>query len=119
VSVEPASSPAEDWVAAFQDAVRRFVEARSISGCTVRVTLADDRQVFVKDMQAGPGPVHVTLDVYPDDNDEILLEAEGLFTPSAVIVQLDRLIVVELLHEPPEDRPVGFGAQSGEEQATA
>jgi hypothetical protein len=105
-------------VAALQDAVRRFVAPRSISGCTVRVTLADDRQVFVKEMQAGPGPLHVTLDVYPDDNADMLLESEGLFTPSALIVQLDRLIVVELMHEAPEDRPVGFGAQADEEQAS-
>jgi hypothetical protein len=102
---------ASAWVEGFYEAVRRFRAARDRTDVSVRITLADDRNMFVNGLWAGPGPNHLTIDPYPESDDAMVTTDEGqLVTPTAMIVPLSSVASVELMVDVPEDRQVGFTA---------
>ena len=78
---------------------RRFV------GAAVLATLSTGVQTWVKEMRAGPGPVHVTLDCYPDDDEELVTTDHGIFTRTTVVVPLSSILSLELTERAPEPEP--------------
>ena len=108
-------SPAVGWVRGLSQAARAFSEVRNVSNLTVRLVLSDGSSVLAHRVAAGPGPNLVTIDVYPDDPEDDMVEGldddgQGPVkrTPTAIMLDPRSVQRVELLVEPPGEQALGF-----------
>ena len=89
-----------------------FAETRRCPAAIIRVHTGDDTYEVAA---AGAGPVDgfLTLDVYPDDPDEMVAGADGsaAWTPRQVIVPIGAIRHIDLLAERPRDHVLGFAAE--------
>jgi hypothetical protein len=105
---------ASDWVDGLRAQVQEFSRARGTPP-VVDVRLSSGEAVKVQRVEPGPGDFFVTLQVYPDvePGDAILeamvRDAEGEYHTARVLaVNLHRIDRVELLHDVPAARTLGF-----------
>ncbi|MGI9538641.1 MAG: hypothetical protein ACR2N6_00655 [Miltoncostaeaceae bacterium] len=108
-------TPAIAWVRGLSQAARTFSATRSAPNLAVRIQLGDGNTVLAHRVAAGPGPTMLTIDVYPDDPDDDMVdgfddsgENPTRRTPSAALVDLRTVGRVEFLIEPPGDHQLGF-----------
>ena len=108
-------TPATGWVRGLSEAARSFSAARNAPNLAVRILLADGTSVLAHRVAAGPGPTMLTIDVYPDDPDDDMVdglddsgERPTRRTPTATLVDVRAVGRVELLVEPPGDHQLGF-----------
>lgn len=108
-------TPAIAWVRGLSHAARTFSTARNAPNLAVRIQLGDGDTVLAHRVAPGPGPTMLTIDVYPEDPDDDMVdgldddgEHPARRTPSATLVDLRTVGRVELLMEPPGDHQLGF-----------
>lgn len=108
-------TPAKAWVRGLSQAAKTFSTARNAPNLAVRIHLGDGNTVIAHRVAAGPGPTMLTIDVYPEDPDEDMVDGlddggdnPARRTPTAALVDLRTVGRVELLIEPPGDHQLGF-----------
>lgn len=108
---------AQQWVADLNAAASAYLRERHLTPI-VKVTFVDGDTRYVQKVEAGPSDRLITLHVYPDANDVLgnMVRVERLspeqgaeyLTRVAILVEPERVMKVELLHEQPQGRAVGF-----------
>jgi hypothetical protein len=106
-------SAASDWVDGLSAEIREFSRVRGTP--IVEVHLADGLIVKVQQARPGPGDLFVSFSVFPDvEPGEAVLAAmvkdrdEEYHTARVVVASLHHVIRVELLHDLPAAKTVGF-----------
>lgn len=104
-------SPGEAFVAALADAARRFAAERGLATTAVRIAFHDGERVLVQRARSGPLPDWISLDVYPDDGDDEMIQPPGggaALAPRVAVVHLRSVAKIDFLAEEPEQHRLGF-----------
>jgi hypothetical protein len=106
-------SAASDWVDGLNAEIRDFSRTRGTP--IVQVHFADGESVKVQQVRSGPGDLFVSLSVYPDaePGDAVLAAMvkdldDEYHTARVVIRSLNQIARVELLHDEPAAKTIGF-----------
>jgi hypothetical protein len=100
-----------EFVARLRTLAENFARARNIPSTVIRVWTAQDAYDVAA---AGAGPLDgfLTLDVYPDDPDDMVAGTDGAsLTPRQVILPIGAITRIELLAERPREHAIGFAAE--------
>jgi hypothetical protein len=109
------------WVNDVIGAIRTYSRRRRTAPPVVQVTLLNGESRYVLSMSAGENDELVSLDVYPENGADDLLDVEGSaehgdvegerMTREVLVVHPRAVQKVELLHEHPGQQPFGFVAE--------
>ena len=107
-------SAAQSWYDAFMAAVNEYGKSRG-EPPAVRVTVGPDHErLLLHSAAPGPGENLVTLDPYPDDEEDMIERDDALVTPRVVLVHPNAISRIEFLFEVPGSRgQMGFRAGGG------
>jgi hypothetical protein len=106
-------SGAQHWVDGLRSQIADFSRTRTVP--VVEVFLVSGQRLRIQRAIAGPGEAWVTLDVYPDLDDDLgvlahmVRDDEGDYhSTRTVLLALHQIARVELLHDEEKAQTLGF-----------